>query len=94
MDDTVGRQNIKENNIGLSGGGLDLDELVPGHVDLLAPRGLEGGGAGGDVLALELGPGHHVPQNHGLELLLVSEKSIESVSGDLGEIGKYKSELE
>ena len=83
MDHTVGGQDIKEDNIGLAGGGLDLDELVPGHTDLLAARSLEVGGAGRDVLTLELGPGHHVPQEDSLELLLVCEEGIKSVSRDL-----------
>jgi len=83
MDHSVGCEDVKEDNIGLAGGGLDLDELVPGHADLLAAGGLEVGGAGGDVLALELGPGHHVPQEDGLELLLVSEEGVKSISRDL-----------
>ena len=83
MDHSVGSEDVKEDNIGLAGGGLDLDELVPGHTDLLAAGGLEVGGAGGDVLALELGPGHHVPQENGLELLLVCEEGVKSVSRDL-----------
>ena len=83
MDHSVGCEDVKEDNIGLAGGGLDLDELVPGHADLLTPGGLEVGGAGGDVLALELGPGHHVPQEDGLELLLVGEEGVKSISRDL-----------
>ena len=83
MHDTIGCEDVKEDNIGLSSGGLDLDELVPGDADLLSAGGLEVGGAGGDVLTLEGGPGHDVPQEDGLELLLVGEESIESVGGDL-----------
>ena len=83
MDHSVGSEDVKEDNIGLAGGGLDLDELVSGHADLLAAGGLEVGCAGGDVLALELRPGHHVPQEDGLELLLVGEEGVKSISRDL-----------
>ena len=83
VDHSVGGDDVEEDDIGLAGGGLDLDELVPGHTDLLAAGGLEVGGAGGDVLALEGGPSHDVPQEDSLESLLVGEKSIESISRDL-----------
>jgi len=83
VDHSVGGEDVKEDNISLAGGGLDLDELVPGHIDLLAAGGLEGGGAGGDVLTLEGGAGHNVPEEDGLEGILVGEKGIESISGDL-----------
>ena len=83
VDHSVGGDDVKEDNIGLAGGGLDLDELVPGHTDLLAAGGLQVGGAGGDVLALEGGSGHNVPQEDSLEGILVGEKGIESISGDL-----------
>lgn len=83
VDHSVGGDDVKEDNIGLAGGGLDLDELVPGHADLLAAGGLQVGGAGGDVLALEGGSGHNVPQEDSLEGILVGEKGIESISGDL-----------
>jgi len=83
VDHSVRGEDVKEDNISLAGGGLDLDELVPGHIDLLAAGGLEGGGAGGDVLTLEGGAGHNVPQEDSLEGILVGEKGIESISGDL-----------
>ena len=40
MDHSVGCEDVKEDNISLASGGLDLDELVPGHADLLAAGGL------------------------------------------------------
>merc|ERR1719232_1608643 len=83
MDHSVGGDDVKKDNIGLAGGGLDLDELVPGHTDLLATGGLQVGGAGGNVLALEGGSGHNVPQQASLEGILVGEKGIESISRDL-----------
>ncbi len=83
VDHSVRGEDVKEDNISLAGGGLDLDELVPGHIDLLAAGGLEGGGAGGDVLALEGRAGHNVPEEDGLEGILVGEKGIESISWDL-----------
>ena len=83
MDHSVGSEDVKEDNIGLPSGGLDLDELVPGHTDLLAAGRLEVGGAGRDVLALQLGSCHHVPQEDRLELLLVSQEGVKSISRDL-----------
>ena len=84
MDDTVGRQNIKENNIGLSGGGLDLDELVPGHVDLLAASGLHSGGALGHVAGLESGSRDNVTEKNSCEGILVSQQAVEGLLRDLG----------
>ena len=83
MDNSVGCEDVKKDNIGLAGGWLDLNELVPGHSDLLATGSLEVGGAGRDVLALESGAGDDVPQEDGLQLLLVSEEGVKSVSGNL-----------
>ena len=87
VNDSVGCEDVKEDNIGLAGRWLDLDELVPGNSNLLAAGGLEVGGAGGDVLTLESGSGDDVPQKDGLQLLLVGEEGVKSVSGDLS---RYK----
>ena len=86
VNNSVGCEDVKEDNIGLAGGRLDLNESVvpgPGHSDLLATGSLEVGGAGRDVLALESAAGDDMPQEDGLQLLLVSAEDVKSVSGNL-----------
>ena len=62
MNDTVGSEDIEEDDEGAGLAGLELYELVPGHAELLPGHGGEAGGAGGEVLAQHPGAGHQVSQ--------------------------------
>ena len=83
MNNPIGGIHIKEDDVGTGSAGLELDELVPGHTDLLPGCCVEVGGAGREVLALHSGVGNHVPQQHLLQLLLVSQQTVELVHWDL-----------
>ena len=83
MDDSVGSSLVKEDDVGTASTGVKLDELVPGDGEFLSVGSLDGGGAGGEVLAGHLCASDHVSQQHRLELLLVIQQGVELVSRDL-----------
>ena len=83
VDDSIGCSHVKEDDVSTAGTGLQLDELVPGDVEVLAVGGLDGGGARGEVLTGHGGAGDDVSQQHRLELLLVLQQGIELISGHL-----------
>jgi hypothetical protein len=60
-----------------------LDELAPVGLELISRGGLELGGAGGHVLALEPPVGDDVPPEDLPQALLVAEQLVESVHRDL-----------
>ena len=79
VDDSIGCSHIKEDDVSTAGTGLQLDELVPGDVEVLTVGCLDGGGAGGEVLAGHGGAGDDVSQQHRLELLLVLSEAFQVV---------------
>ena len=64
MNNTIGSFLVEEDNVGAASTGLQLDELVSGDADFLASSSVDGGGAGGEVLAGHHSPGDHVPHQH------------------------------
>ena len=84
MDNSIGGFHIKLNNIGTARSGLDLNEivLISGDVNLLSPSCLQVSCARRNVLPLN-GGGHHMPQQHLGQLLLILQKTTQSLLRDL-----------
>ena len=76
MNHTISSNNIKEDNIGTASAGVDLNKFVPSGGDVLTRGGFKCGGTRGDVLPLNVGAWHHVPQEHCLQGLLVCQETI------------------
>ena len=76
MNNSIGGDHIKENNVGAASTGLDLYEiaLISGHGDLLPPSSLQLSGAWRDVLPLD-GGGHDVSQQHLCKLVFVLQET-------------------
>ena len=83
MNNTVTGDHIKQDDVGAGRAGLQLDELVPRHTELLPAQGAEAGGAGGEVLAQHGEAGHDVSLQQSLQLLLVVEQTVECLHWDL-----------
>ena len=62
MNHSIAGKNIKQHHIGTASTGVQLNEVVSGGSNLLPRGSLEGCAARGDVLPLQGGAGHHVPQ--------------------------------
>jgi len=83
MNNSIISQLIKEDNIGASCTGVDLNELVSGGSDLLSSNSLESCAAWWNVLALDSGSSDDMPQQNSLQLLLVSQQTVQSINWDL-----------
>jgi len=83
MKNSIASKLIKEDNIGTSSAGVDLDEFVSGGGDLLSSNSLEGCASWGNVLALDAGSRDDMPQQHGLQLLLVLQQAVQCINWDL-----------
>ena len=83
MNNSIISQLIKEDNIGASCTGVYLNELISGGSDLLSSNSLESCAAWWNVLALDSGSSDDMPQQNSLQLLLVSQQTVQSINWDL-----------
>merc|ERR1712060_22013 len=84
MNNSVCGENVKSDHASLSCGRLDGDVLAPGDIDLLTPGSLQGGCALGHCFGLEGSARDNMTEKHSGEGVLVSQKAVESLLGDLG----------
>merc|ERR1712060_579382 len=84
MNNSVCGENVKSDHSSLPCGRLDGDVLAPGDIDLLTPSSLQGGCALGHCFGLESSARDNMTEKHSCEGVLVSQKAVESLLGDLG----------
>ena len=83
MKHSITSELIKEDNIGTSCAGVDLDEFVSGGGDLLSSNSLESCASWRNVLALDAGSRDDMSQQHGLQLLLVLQQAVQLINWNL-----------
>merc|ERR1712060_806316 len=84
MNNSVCGENVKSDHSSLPCGRLDGDVLAPGDIDLLTPGSLQGGCALGHCFGLESSARDNMTEKHSGEGVLVRQKAVESLLGDLG----------
>merc|ERR1719234_1900745 len=84
MNNSICGENVKGDHTGFSSGALDGDVPAPGDIDLLTSGCGQGGCALGHLPGLKSSARHDVAEKHSCEGVLVSEKAVEGVGGDLG----------
>merc|ERR1719477_281776 len=62
---------------------MSTSHFPPLGTQLLPCSSPQLGGPVGDGLPLQVGPGHHVPQQHGLQGFLVLQKFVERINWNL-----------
>ena len=92
MNNSICGENVESDHASLPGGRLDGDVLPPGDIDLLTPGSLQGGRALGHFFGLESSTRDNMTEKHSCEGVLVSQKAVESLLGDLGKgiVGRGK----
>ena len=83
MENSITSKLIKEDNIGASCAGVDLDEFVSGGGDLFSSNSLESCASWRNVLALDSGSRDDMSQQDRLQLLLVLQQTVQLINWNL-----------
>jgi len=83
MVDAVARHKVELDDESTASTGGNLDKLPPLGVEFLPCRCPQLGGPVGNGFPRQVGPGHHVPQQHSLQGFLVLKELVKRINWNL-----------